>query len=949
MSNRRRIISPLRPRDKAMGFEDSGRDSSLSVRSISAFDHQPHHQPDEDEYDDEGAAIPDIPTRKSSRAQNIVDFITSPEAFKNVRRTKFKEDMNPHAQNLGVPQVSRPSSSSSNRDQPSSGRIANLRDQAPIERAPSPRAPQSPRSPRDQGPAERMTNVQDHEPAERAAAIRHYASAERLPSTRDYHTPQNRRRSVGPDDQLSVAQSTTQRSMFSSKSQMNSSSSSLFAPTSLPPLQTKGGDVDNLEPLAEEEVDPSSFDLVVPAHSLGKQYSLETQSELLFSVKHLGIIFDDPVLLQRFTTYLCAYRPQSVRILVYYLDALKALKAIQYANAVTEALAPIDGLDYTKASPAKTMNCGLKEKMTKAFETIANHDLPAYITHTYVQTVSLTIKRRIADTLPVHLRDMSEGLAEVFCLTDPSRPDNPIVFASEEFHKTTQYGMDYVLGRNCRFLQGPKTNPFSVQRIREKLLAGKEHVETFLNYRRDGSPFMNLLMVAPLFDSRGQVRYHIGAQVDVSGLVKESAGLESLERLVARENPELLPHHYQQPQSPTKPDHKRSRHAKFSADAVSVRTNGNGVEKTNGGDPQQSGGEIRDEFRELAAMFTMQELRTVRESGGALHRVHQEDISSTDNVANWRKPRVLIRDDMTLDRRDSDPVLHDTAAMYASGEAANAEAAAFSPTNNNTNNGGGHRRIGSNGTDHNGKAASVHSSERIYMGPDPSSSSSANIGGGRLSGVYEHYLLVRPYPSLKILFASPSLRVPGMLQSSFLSRVGGSPRLRDAIETAFADGQGVTAKVRWLSSAATRSGGAASDEGRGRWIHATPLLGSNGAVGVWMVVLVDDEAEAARRLPREAPPVERYVNGRHPRFDGYTPSEDGMSLGGFAEEQQQHYQHYSQPPPPPRRGDNVGARRAPAVADNFAERERENTHEVRAPPMRNPNRARSEVSRIDSF
>lgn len=65
-----------------------------------------------------------------------------------------------------------------------------------------------------------------------------------------------------------------------------------------------------------------------------------------------------------------------------------------------------------------------------------------------------------------------------------------------EFHRTTQYGMNYVLGRNCRFLQGPKTNPFSVKRIKEKVLAGKEHFETFLNYRRDGSPFM---FVAPLF------------------------------------------------------------------------------------------------------------------------------------------------------------------------------------------------------------------------------------------------------------------------------------------------------------------------------------------------------------------------------------------------------------------------------------------------------------------
>ncbi len=50
--------------------------------------------------------------------------------------------------------------------------------------------------------------------------------------------------------------------------------------------------------------------------------------------------------------------------------------------------------------------------------------------------------------------------------------------------------MNYVLGHNCRFLQGPKTSPSSLERIRSKIAAGKEHYETFLNYRRDGSPFM---------------------------------------------------------------------------------------------------------------------------------------------------------------------------------------------------------------------------------------------------------------------------------------------------------------------------------------------------------------------------------------------------------------------------------------------------------------------------
>ena len=57
-----------------------------------------------------------------------------------------------------------------------------------------------------------------------------------------------------------------------------------------------------------------------------------------------------------------------------------------------------------------------------------------------------------------------------------------------------------------------------------------------MNSRRDGSPFVNLLMIAPLCDSRGQIRYHIGAQVDVSGLVKDCTDLESFQQLVMDQN-----------------------------------------------------------------------------------------------------------------------------------------------------------------------------------------------------------------------------------------------------------------------------------------------------------------------------------------------------------------------------------------------------------------------------
>lgn len=203
--------------------------------------------------------------------------------------------------------------------------------------------------------------------------------------------------------------------------------------TSLPPLQIKGGleGDDGLAPLDEEEYEPGSFDLVAPADEGVKLYSLERRSELLFSNEHLQVIFKDPSLLLRFTDFLSKNRASSVPILVYYLDAVKALKAISYANAIAEALEPISGLGFTEIPAQQTANRLLEEKANQAFEAMVREDLPAYITHIYIQTVSLSIARRITGTLPIHLREASEGLAEVFCLTDPSRPDNPIVFASE--------------------------------------------------------------------------------------------------------------------------------------------------------------------------------------------------------------------------------------------------------------------------------------------------------------------------------------------------------------------------------------------------------------------------------------------------------------------------------------------------------------------------------------
>ena len=201
----------------------------------------------------------------------------------------------------------------------------------------------------------------------------------------------------------------------------------------IPPLQAESAldSFDQMEPLQGDL--PGSFDLVEPAddHVQHHGFSLEARSEQLFSHEHLKVIFADPSLLLRFTAFLSTHRPQSVPILIYYLDALKALKAIKYANAIAEALSPIPGHEYTANLAPASSNAGLEKKANQAFDALVREDLPAYITQMYIQIVSLSISQRITGVLAPHLREASEGLAEVFCLTDPSRPDNPIVFASE--------------------------------------------------------------------------------------------------------------------------------------------------------------------------------------------------------------------------------------------------------------------------------------------------------------------------------------------------------------------------------------------------------------------------------------------------------------------------------------------------------------------------------------
>jgi PAS domain S-box-containing protein len=108
-----------------------------------------------------------------------------------------------------------------------------------------------------------------------------------------------------------------------------------------------------------------------------------------------------------------------------------------------------------------------------------------------------------------------------FTITDPSLADNPIVYASHGFLTLTGYSLDQVLGRNCRFLQGPHTDSNAIDILRKGIAAGEDVTTVILNYRADGTPFWNQIFISALRDGVGNVVNYLGVQCKVSDLYAE--------------------------------------------------------------------------------------------------------------------------------------------------------------------------------------------------------------------------------------------------------------------------------------------------------------------------------------------------------------------------------------------------------------------------------------------
>lgn len=123
--------------------------------------------------------------------------------------------------------------------------------------------------------------------------------------------------------------------------------------------------------------------------------------------------------------------------------------------------------------------------------------------------------------------------------------DNPLIYVNEAFLDETGYSREEVIGRNCRFLQGEDTDPGTIEIIKQALKDYTPLDIDVLNYRKDGSSFLNRLRITTVFDHNNEPVAYMGIQSNTDRLVEQARAaqvkykMESLGRLSANISHEI--------------------------------------------------------------------------------------------------------------------------------------------------------------------------------------------------------------------------------------------------------------------------------------------------------------------------------------------------------------------------------------------------------------------------
>ncbi|WP_332994779.1 MHYT domain-containing protein [Scytonema sp. PRP1] len=141
----------------------------------------------------------------------------------------------------------------------------------------------------------------------------------------------------------------------------------------------------------------------------------------------------------------------------------------------------------------------------------------------------------------LRVRDRAIAAASnAILITDPRQPDNPIIFCNAAFETITGYLPEEVLGRNCRFLQGPDTDADTIEEIRTAVQQERECQVVIKNYRKDGTTFWSELSISPVRDVTGNVINFVGVQSDITSRKQAEEELKRSKETLQHQLVELI-------------------------------------------------------------------------------------------------------------------------------------------------------------------------------------------------------------------------------------------------------------------------------------------------------------------------------------------------------------------------------------------------------------------------
>jgi len=155
---------------------------------------------------------------------------------------------------------------------------------------------------------------------------------------------------------------------------------------------------------------------------------------------------------------------------------------------------------------------------------LADPDVGAFVLHAR----DITESQRLLDNLRLLHRALASSRNGVV-ITDPSQPDNPIVFVNSAFETITGYLIPEALGKNCRFLHGEDRDQPALEEIRRAVAERREVRAVLRNYRKDGTPFWNDLQIFPVRDDFGRVTHFVGIQNDITERLQAEEALRRSE------------------------------------------------------------------------------------------------------------------------------------------------------------------------------------------------------------------------------------------------------------------------------------------------------------------------------------------------------------------------------------------------------------------------------------